>query len=513
MSGLGPAGWAGVAASWAAVVPSGARWLRVAQREHYLAGSTSRFALRWWTSSPPNALLALVALVAWGLSWEWPVAALGAAAVGTLGPLGLGLRGRTGRLGLTRRLRTLAVGWLVLEAGVAAAGFALGRPGFVSVAALVLVPLLVDLALAAAAPLERHLAGRYVAAAAKRLGRVRPLIVGITGSYGKTSTKNYVAHLVAKSRTVVATPASFNNRAGLARAINEGLVEGTQIFVAEMGTYGPGEIAELCRWCPPQVAVMTAIGPVHLERFGSEEAIVTAKREITGPATTVVLNVDDPRLARLAEELAAGPGARRVLRCSATDRSADVALVRGDDGPTLWVGGVAVASGLRPPEGAQPTNVACALGVAVAIGLPPGEVVGRIDDLPTVAHRLSVGQSASGVWVVDDTFNANPAGVRAALRVLAELPVTGRRVVVTPGMVELGRRQAAENTSFAEAALAVADELVVVGRTNRRALLAGAGGHQPVVVTTREEAVAWVRRELGPGDAVLYENDLPDHYP
>jgi hypothetical protein len=139
-------------------------------------------------------------------------------------------------------------------------------------------------------------------------------VVAVTGSYGKTSTKGHIAHLVRPDRTVVATPASFNNRAGLARAVNEHLADGTEVFVAEMGTYGPGEIAELCRWCPPDISVITAIGPVHLERFGSEDRIVEAKSEILRAGDDVVLAVDDPRLAALAER--GGRRGKRVLRCS-----------------------------------------------------------------------------------------------------------------------------------------------------------------------------------------------------
>ena len=123
----------------------------------------------------------------------------------------------------------------------------------------------------------------------------------------------------------MATPASFNNRAGLARAVNEHLADGTEVFVAEMGTYGPGEIADLCRWCPPAIAVITAIGPVHLERFGSEDRIVEAKAEITVPAADVVLQVDDPRLAALADRAeAAGQAGLPVL--GRPTAAADVAV-------------------------------------------------------------------------------------------------------------------------------------------------------------------------------------------
>jgi UDP-N-acetylmuramoyl-tripeptide--D-alanyl-D-alanine ligase len=123
--------------------------------------------------------------------------------------------------------------------------------------------------------------------------------------------------------------------------------------------------------------------------------------------------------------------------------------------------------------------------------------------------------AASGVTVIDDTFNANPAGAAAALSLLARHGAGGRRVVVTPGMVELGGDQDRENEAFARAAAAVATDVLIVQRTNRAPLQRGAAGGAASVmlVDTREDAVAWVREHLGPGDAVLYENDLPDHFP
>jgi UDP-N-acetylmuramoyl-tripeptide--D-alanyl-D-alanine ligase len=131
------------------------------------------------------------------------------------------------------------------------------------------------------------------------------------------------------------------------------------------------------------------------------------------------------------------------------------------------------------------------------------------------AHRLEVRTSDRGVTVIDDTFNANPDGARHALDLLARVDGAGRRVVVTPGMVELGTEQAEANEQFARLATEMADTIVVVGRTNRAALRRGAGNGSTTVecVANRERGTAWVRTTLTEGDAVLYENDLPDHYP
>jgi UDP-N-acetylmuramoyl-tripeptide--D-alanyl-D-alanine ligase len=535
------------AATLVAVGLGGVRFLRVAQREHYVPGSASRFGWRWWVGVGPavNRVLGVAAVgLLVGSWWWWPAAVLAAGCVAS-GPVGLGLRGRTSPLNWTRRLWTLVTVWAALESCGLGGGVALwflvgpGVGAVVLVAGAILVPLVMDLALAATVPLERRLAEPYVRRAAARLRQVAPVAVAITGSYGKTTTKGYVAHLAGRQLAVVATPRSFNNRAGLARAVNEHLEPGTQVFVAEMGTYGPGEIAELCSWVKPTIAVITAIGPVHLERFGTEARIVAAKSEILVPAEVAVLNVDSPHLAELAEKVAAS--GRRVVRCSARQAEADVsvmaeavgaeapAAVAGAEGVTGSAEGVpdsTAASSLVVRRCGQllarverlvaaPTNVACAVAVALELGVSAEEVAARLPGLRSAPNRLTVHPSDSGITVIDDTFNSNPAGARLALASLCQATTDGhRRVVVTPGMVELGPLQRRENAALAAAVAGTASDLVIVGRTNRRALLEGVGDDaSPVLVDTRDEAVSWVRDHLGPGDAVLYENDLPDHFP
>jgi UDP-N-acetylmuramoyl-tripeptide--D-alanyl-D-alanine ligase len=494
-----------------ALFPAGARWLRVAQREHYLPGSTVRFAWRWWGLRPLAAAMAVVALAAAGVAFAYPLVALATAAIVIVGPPSLSVRGRTARLVFTRRLRLLAAAWLVLQALVIGVGILVHHAALFAAVGACAVPLLVDAAAAVLSPVERRLVAPYITAARSRLAQVAPTVVAITGSFGKTSTKQHVAHLLAGSRAVVASPASFNNRAGLARAVNEQLLPGTEVFVAEMGTYGKGEIAELCRWCPPSIAVITAIGPVHLERFKTEDAIVAAKSEITEAAHTVVLNVDDPRLAALADRLAAA-GTKSVVRSSAVDTTADVCVEVARGVATISVRGTVVGSDIALPGSVQPTNLACALGVVFALDVPQEVAISRIAGLPAVPNRLASGEAPSGVWVIDDTFNSNPSGARVALVELAGRGGEGRRVVVTPGMVELGPLQFEANKTFAGEIAGRATDLVIVGHTNRRALRAGSSPLRPIYVRTRDEAVTWVRATLGPGDAVLYENDLPDHY-
>jgi UDP-N-acetylmuramoyl-tripeptide--D-alanyl-D-alanine ligase len=166
-------------------------------------------------------------------------------------------------------------------------------------------------------------------------------------------------------------------------------------------------------------------------------------------------------------------------------------------------------------EGVFPGNVASAMAAAIGLGIEPQALSGRLRDLPVAQHRREISRTDRGVTVIDDTYNSNPDGARAALDSLVELGGGGRRVVVTPGMVELGHEQERANREWAQEAAEQATDLVVVGHTNRRSLTEGAEGRRALVtvVDSREQAVEWVRANLEAGDAVLYENDLPDHYP
>jgi UDP-N-acetylmuramoyl-tripeptide--D-alanyl-D-alanine ligase len=519
------------AAAVVAAALAALRWLRVAQREHYLPGSVVVFARRWW-SIGPNRLLGVAALLGLvGAAAKIDPAGLVTAAAVAVGPFGLSPRGRTAPLKWTRRLTVLAATTGLIAAVFMAVAEAVVPGWRVAAASATLVavamPLAVDLALAVTAPLERLAGAKYVRRAAEKIKAVRPTVVAITGSYGKTSTKGYVAHLLSGSFTVVPSPRSFNNQSGLSRAINENLGPGTDVFVAEMGTYGPGEIAEMCSWLPPDIAVITAIGPVHLERMKSEENIAAAKAEIFERAPVVVLNTDNEWLVPLATSVVAA--GKKLWRCSAVDRSADVCAVADGDALRVYVaqcrpgdaGGsreIALAQGLDAPAG----NVACAVAVALELGVAPETIAKRLQDLPVAPHRRQVSEGATGATIIDDTYNANPAGAAGALQLLARLSgLDGdhKRVVVTPGMVELGDRQDAENERFAEEAARLATHLLVIGHTNARSLVAGWTGAGDGIraellrFATRPQAVEWVTRRVGPGDVVLYENDLPDHFP
>ena len=514
----------GVIALVAAFSAQMLRWLRVLQREHYQPTSMVRFLERW--SSPPVASatrsarlrskrpltlshVLLLALVATVLVRNDAFVVAVTVAYGVTCPWGLSIKGRTSPLHWTRRLTMITIVASAAALLVALAATWSTRPWLAAVAMVWAVPLLLDVSVRALAPIERRSAQRFVDQATTRLARVHPRVVAITGSYGKTSTKNHLSDLLGSDFGVVASPRSFNNRAGLSRAINENLTDGTRVFIAEMGTYGPGEIRELCSWCVPEIAVVTAIGPVHLERMKSLEVIERAKFEITERCAVVIVNIDDARLEKWPGMLAGSD--KRVRSAGSTNGGASVRVIERDGAWTVVVDGEELGS-TSQVVGVQATNLACAIAAALELGLASGDVMARLAQVTPVANRLNVVNAPSGVVVIDDTFNANPQSALAALKVLLALPLSGRRVVVTPGLIELGRDQYGENLSLARKVAFHGVELVVVGRTNAVALAAGYE-REPLRCNTRDDAVAWVRSSLVAGDGVLYLNDLPDHYP
>lgn len=506
------------------------RWLRVAQREHYIAGSTSRFAVRWWVGSSLriNTIAVVVAVLIGELTARPRLGGVAKltcvvapAVIAAIFPKGLGVRGRTAKLSLTSRMKRLMA--FNLGADLALLGLGdVSHTGFVVAALLpIAAPVVVDLVLVLSAPLESRGLSRWVHKAERRLRRISPRIVAITGSFGKTTTKNYVGVLVGDTFQTLVSPASFNNRGGLAKTLNEYMNDGTEVFVAEMGTFGPGEIASLCEWIRPDISVLSALGPVHLERFGSEDAILEAKLEITVHSPVVVVCTDYSRLEMAAKRLEAQ--GKKVWRVSEKDFGANVNVRANDEGEYVvyWE---QRRIGSLPQQDVAAGNVACAVAVALELGVPPEVISDRLGELKASPNRLTATVLAeSGVEVLDDTYNSNPAGARRALAALDRRRAQGKRAtVVTPGMVELGVKQYGENLKFGSAIAEVATYLIVVGATNRKALVEGARrtsseASNPLVkvieVRRREHAVEWVRNHLGTNDVVLYENDLPDHFP
>lgn len=492
-----------------AVMAANARWLRVAQREHYEPGRATAIALLWCQSRPVNTIVLFVSVVALVVGLSRSIFTLGGLVLLVAWPFGLVTRPTTSPLAWTPRFRRLTAVVLITETAIA---FIARQPEWGAFLAVLVVPI-AEMALRVLQPLEKKLSRHFVRDAQARLKRIHPITVAITGSYGKTSTKLYAAHLLSGTHSTVASPASFNNLMGLSRAVNDRLLPSTEVFIAEMGTYAIGEIRELCTIFPPTVAAITTIGEAHFERMRNRAAIVSAKTEITERAETVVLNVDVPELADLAARIGSQ---KRVIRCSTTGSKHDEVTVH--EAPGEWrivVEGRPIAR-VPAPSAGHPINLSIALGIAMALGVNEDSLVARLADLPTAPHRAEIQRTAGGVVVVDDTYNSNPEGAAKALGTAAALADgAGRIFTVTPGMIELGVHQFDRNKAFASKATATPNmTLAVIGRTNRKALEAGVTGSGTLRwYRNRQTATDTIMEEVRSGDVVLYENDLPDHYP
>lgn len=368
-------------------------------------------------------------------------------------------------------------------------------------------------------PIQKAINNRYLRAARRKLDEIGPTVIGVTGSFGKTSTKFAIEGLLGPPTAVLATPGSFNTPLGVCRTINEHLKPSHRFFVVEMGAYGEGEIAEIVEFVKPSIGVLTAIGPAHLERFGSLETIARAKYEIVRdlPSDGVaVMNVDDERVRALADDTTHVPVRRYGIYAADRPEVSARNIETTPDGTkfTLVVGDEEVDVSMRLLGRHALGHVLAAVAVAVACGRRPSELRVPIAALRPVDHRLQIIEGTGGVTVIDDAFNSNPDGAAAALEVLDAMP-GNRKVVVTPGMIELGPLQQEENEKFGRHAADVADKLIVVAKTNREAIASGAasnGGAEVVTVDSLAEAQRHLEGLLRPGDVVLFENDLPDQY-
>jgi len=372
-------------------------------------------------------------------------------------------------------------------------------------------------------PVQKMINNGFLRSASRKLQEVNPLVVGVTGSYGKTSTKMAVAALLGAPEEVLATPGSFNTTLGVSRTINEQLAPQHCFFVVEMGARQTGDIAELSAMVKPSIGVLTAIGPAHLETFGSIEGVRRAKSELIqalGAGGTAVFNVDDLTVREVADGYNGPAEAMRFGLDPAgnPDVTARDLLVL-EDGTALTVVDTRTGEGLpvrtqilgRHAVG----HILAAVAVALACGRALKDLGGSIADLEPVEHRLQIIKGAGGVTVIDDAYNSNPAGADAALEVLEHMP-GGKKIVVSPGMVELGDAQESSNRAFGRRAAEVADVFFVVARMNRQALADGARSAgsecQIIEVDSLAQATQRFPEFVRSGDIVLFENDLPDQY-
>jgi len=383
-------------------------------------------------------------------------------------------------------------------------------------------PLWVALGAALLQPVETAIQRGFKRQARRRL-RSRPnlSVVGITGSYGKTSTKFIVAELLRQKYNVYATPSSYNTPMGLCLAVNEHLKPEHQVLVLEYGIRYPGDMDALCDIAEPDASVVTTVGVAHLETMGTQDRIAAEKGILvdrTAPDGPAVLNIDDERVAAMADR-APGP----VWRISVEghpDADITAANIRHDTSGTAFDvtddTGTTVSFETQLLGRHNVLNVLLAVAVGRSMGLRLRQMAHAARRVDPIEHRLQL-RTRGDVTIIDDAFNSNPVGARNAVEILSEMG-DGQRAIVTPGMVELGDRQWRENKEFG-AVLAQHDlDLVVLVGAEQTAPIqeglaeAGFPEDRVHVSASLAEAQEVLKRTLGPGDVVLYENDLPDQY-
>jgi UDP-N-acetylmuramoyl-tripeptide--D-alanyl-D-alanine ligase len=329
-------------------------------------------------------------------------------------------------------------------------------------------------------------------------------VVGVTGNVGKSTTKLITAAVLAQRYRVQVNEANYNNEIGVPLCLLE-LRPDTERAVIEMGMYTTGEIALLCSWTRPRTGIVLNVGPVHLERAGSLEAIARAKRELPESLPLgghAVLNADDAVVRAMREYTSArvwffgeadGADVRASKIASHGAKGFEFTLAYRNESAHVHV----------PLPGVHlVSNVLAAAAAGLADGVPFGDVVAALAalDIPT---RLAIRELPGGVTLLDDTYNASPAATIAALNLLAETP--GRHIALLGDMLELGELAEAEHDRVGAHAAGTCDVLLTVGDLAQRiSTAAGAAGLRITThCSTKDEATELLRKELRAGDVLL----------
>lgn len=447
-----------------------------------------------------------LALMLAGLLAFWPLVPIGAAFFALVNPIKKGKK----PLVVTSRVKRLG----------ATAAVIYGLFWFCPPLAplwILLIPYGIMVLAAINQPVERAVSNWYIKDAQRILAENHGLkIIGITGSYGKTSTKYFLNELLSVKYNVHMTPGNFNTTLGVTRAIREGLKPTHDIFLCEMGARHVGDISELCRLFPPHMGIITSVGPQHLETFGSQENITAEKLELYRAVCRregAFLNVDSPLLS-------AGKYEGRVTLYG-TGLGCDY---RGGD---ISVGAFGSTFTITAPDGqkeqfatrllgrANVQNIIGAVAVANSLGIALKALVPAVAALESVPHRLQLLPGGGGTWFIDDAYNSNPEGAKAALETLSMCRDMSR-VLLTPGMVELGAEESRLNRQMGQYAADKCDYAVLVDRRRgpdiMEGLLQGGFPKERIFLTDSFDKGLEYARGISGGKMILLLNDLPDHY-
>ncbi|MBR5133117.1 MAG: UDP-N-acetylmuramoyl-tripeptide--D-alanyl-D-alanine ligase [Alistipes sp.] len=358
---------------------------------------------------------------------------------------------------------------------------------------------------------------------AKRMLRSMPhlKIIGITGSFGKTSTKHFLYRVLSEKYNVLMTPGNFNTTLGVVRTVREHLKPHHEVFIVEMGAKQRGDIKEICDLVNPEMGIITSVGEMHLETFGSIEGVARTKFELIEALPEGgfgVVNVDSQVAAEHLKTIERKVATYGIDNAEADYRAVDIAyssqetkfyLDKGTEERSLFATHILGRGNIL--------NILAAIAIADKLGVSLEAERRAVRQIEQIEHRLSLRRNA-GITILDDAYNSNPTGAKMALEVLKGFNTEGRRWVLTPGFVEMGSKQYENNREFGrDIAKAEPNGVYVINEVNRKAIVEGLseGGYpesQLRCVASFSEAMSELQPQLKAGDVMLYENDLPDSF-
>lgn len=382
-----------------------------------------------------------------------------------------------------------------------------------------LLPIWIALCGLIAWPIEKGISELYFRDAQRILKERKELIrIGITGSWGKTSVKFILGTILEEKYHTLVTPASFNTPMGVTKVIRSKLEPGHRVFVAEMGARHVGDIKEMCRLVHPEIGVLVSVGPQHLDTFKTLDRVIQTKYELIDalPDDGKAFFSDDGDICRKLFEKTS-----REKMISGLDPDYD----------DVWAENIAYS-----PEGStfilctkdkqipcrsqllgelNIRNMLLCASVALQLGLTQEQIARGIEKIRPIEHRLQLIPNPGGMSVIDDAFNSNIRGAKQAFQVLKAFPE--KRIIVTPGMVELGEKEYEMNREFGYAMADCCDAAILVGKKRSQSILEGLrdgkfAENNIYVVSSLDEATVLLKQIVRPGDTVLFENDLPDNY-
>ncbi len=424
------------------------------------------------------------------------------------------------KLVFTKRIKRLITAYAIIIAAVITLMFIfMGKEvllylGIFSIVISMMPPVIFIPVAALMSLIEKAIAKRYEKDAKRILNSMSSLkVIGVTGSFGKTSVKFILKQMLQEKYNVCATPESFNTPLGLIRTVRENLLPSDQIFIAEMGAKNIGDIKRLCELVNPDMGIITAVGPQHLESFKTLENVVNTKFELDDYCHNTYVNTDSPAAAERAKISGCHTyGTKGVEETYAEN------IVYGDFGVSFDIvkqdTKFTVVSKLLGKHNIA--NIVGAAAVALELGVTPSQIKFAVDRLTAPAHRLEKKAFINGAILIDDSYNSNPVGSAFACEVINGFE-NKKRIIVTPGLVELGDKEYQYNKDLGKKAAESCDILILVGEKRSVPLIEGAKESkiQPndtIVVKSFAEAMDKLRLVCDKNTVVLFLNDLPDNY-